>query len=425
MESIIGFFRYQWQRKLVALVTAMTVWIFVNHTITATKTIPFVPVRIINLPIDKTIPGLLPNGFLSKRMTLTVTGTKDIVEQLEPGDLEVLIDIANQPSEGAVQITKKNLVSLNPNINLFNHITSLSHSELFIKTSSMLKDKIPVTVRLAPSNPPVGYEFLDIWPVKLMQTVSGPQEQIINLKEKGLELVLNLNDITKEQLDALKALQKGPYDDEVSFYVPDQWKKIVIPSLSNIPEPLNDPEAKYLQIDFLKKEFIPIKGDIPINVFYPLKYSSTLNPKNYPLAANSVIQYENGISVLKTPLFAYNVSKIFFDIIKNNLMINLVAIPKSERELLEWDIEFVDDPHLEDTYVAFMLSSIKSTVGAKTQDREKHFRQRFQSYLQNFGLFLPSKQPLTLEASLEDKEIFVQVPNMHSLPSKLKAPNAR
>lgn len=425
MESLIGFFLHQWQRKLVALVTALTIWIFVNHSITATKTIPFVPVRIINLPIDKTIQGLLPNGFLSKRMTLTITGTKDIIEQLEPGDLEVVIDIGNQPSEGAVQITKKNLVSLNPNINLFNHITSLSHSELFIKTSAMLKDKIPVTVRLAPGNPPAGYEFLDIWPVKLMQTVSGPQEQITSLKEKGLELVLNPNDITKEQLDALKAIQKGPYDDEVSFYVPEQWKKIVIPSLSNVPEPLNDPEAKYLQIDFLKKEFVPIKGDLPIQVFYPLKYSATLNPNSFPLTSNSVIQSENGISVLKTPLFAYNVSKVFFDIVKNNLAINLVATPKSERELLEWDIQFIDDAHLEDTYAAFMLSSIKPAVGSKTQEREKLFRQRFQTYLQNFALYLPSKQPLTLEATIEDRQIVVQVPHTHSLPSKLKAPNAR
>lgn len=420
MEQLARFFLHQWQRKLLALITATTIWIFVNHSIIDIKTIPSVPVRIVNLPVDRTIQGLLPNGFLSKRMTLTLNGTKDVIEQLEPGDLEILIDVSNQPSEGAVQVAKKNLVSLNPNINLTNHVTSLSHSELMIKMSPMLTDKIPVIIHRPSGHPPEGYDFLDIWPVRLTQTISGPQEQVLNLKEHGLELTFNLSDITKEQLDTLQTEQYHQYDDELIFYIPEQWKKIIIPSLTNIPETLNDPQAKNLQIAFLKKDYLPIKGDIPAAVFYPLKHSSTINPLTYPLAQNLFIQFENSIPILKASLFAYHVSKLFLDIVKDNLQINIVAAPKSEQERLEWDVGFIDSPRLEDAYVTASLSKLK-----KIPESESYLRRRFQSYMVKFALYLPTKQPLTLESSLEEGQVVVHVPNLQPLPSKFKTHNAR
>src|ERR1051325_7825486 len=147
MESLINsFFFHQWQRKLVALLTATVIWIFVNHSITSSKTIPSVPIRVINLPTDKTIQGLLPNGFLGKRTTLTLNGTKDVIDQLESGDVEVILDVSNLPSDGIVQITKKNLISLNPNLNLPANVTSISHPEFFIKMRPILTEKSPVTI---------------------------------------------------------------------------------------------------------------------------------------------------------------------------------------------------------------------------------------------------------------------------------------
>ena len=144
MESLIHtLFIHQWQRKLMALATAFIIWFFVNYTITSSKTIPSVPIRVINLPTDKTIYGLLPNGFLSKRTALTLSGTSDVIDQLEPGDVEILLDVSNLPSDGIVQITKKNLISLNPNINLSKYVTSVSHPDLVIKMSPTFNRKNP------------------------------------------------------------------------------------------------------------------------------------------------------------------------------------------------------------------------------------------------------------------------------------------
>lgn len=412
MESLINrLFLYQWQRKCLALLTATIIWFFVNHSITATKTVPSVPIRIVNLPVDKTIQGLLPNGFLSKRTTLTVSGTKDVIENLEPGDIEVLLDVSNQPNEGVVQISKKNLTSLNPDINLGNHITSVSHPEFVLKLSSVLTDQIPVTIQRPIGNAPAGYEYLDSYPILLMQTVSGPQEQVLDLKAKGLQVTFNLNDISKEQLDAL---QNGLYDDEISFYVPEQWKKIVIPYLSQIPEPLNDPDAKNLRINFLRQSLIPIKTDLPIHVFYPLRSSLLLNPETYSLLEDSFVQIKNNIPILKIPLFAQRVSKLFVEVVKDNLEMQIVAAPKSEREKLEWGIGFIDASHLEDTYVAFLMNHLKANnhpSQTKMQELERHFRKRFRNYMQKFALFLSANRPLEVESSLQDHHIAIHIPN--------------
>lgn len=134
MDSLISrLFIHEWQRKCVAVVIAVFVWLLVNQSIIATKTIPSVPIRLINLPVGKSIEELLPNGFLNKRVTLNLSGSKEVVENLEPGDFEVLLDATDKPEEWIVHITKKNLISLNPEIDLAHHITQVSHPELILK----------------------------------------------------------------------------------------------------------------------------------------------------------------------------------------------------------------------------------------------------------------------------------------------------
>lgn len=427
MENLIkNFFFYQWQRKLVALFTALVIWIFVNYTIIATKTIPSVPIRVINLPNDQTVLGLQPNGFLSKRITLTLTGTKDVIEQLEPGDLEVVVDVSNQSGEGVLNITKKNLVSLNPNINLSNHINSVDYPEFIIKMSRVLTENIPITIHRPIGETPKGYEFLDIWPISLVQSVSGPQDQVLSLKHQGLELTFNLNDITKEQLDTLPPM--GTYDDVVTFNIPDQWKKVSIQLFNRTYETINDPEAKFLHMNFLRKQLIPLKNELPINVFYPLKYSASFNPQTYALSAGQFVKMINSIPVLTVPLFVNNVSKLFVDIVKDNLELEIVVAPKTEREKLEWAVGFVDSAHLEDTYVAFLLSN--SSTGArsaqtKAHEREIFFRQRFRNYMQNFTLYLSPQYKLEIDSSLLDEnQIRVHVPNAFVKPSTEPPANA-
>lgn len=415
METVVSnVFFHNWQRKCVAILTAIILWFFVSHSIQETKVIANVPIRIINLPPDKTILGILPNGILSKRITLTLTGTKDIVEELESGDVEVLLDASLANSDlWIVQISKKNLVSLNPSIDLANHISTVNHSDFVIKLSRLVTAKIPINIEPPIGSAPQGYEYLDIWPSTLTQTLSGPEEEIQVLKEKGLTLTFDLREVLKSDLDAIKGSTQNLHNDEISFPVPNKWKQIAIPFHNNHLEEINDPEAQNLRIDFLRKEFLPIGNEIPIRIFYPLNESSSVNPETFKLASNEEIQKKNGISVLAIPLFARDISHLFIDIIKNYLEIVIVSSPKQEREILEWSLEFINPKELEDMYVAYSLGNFaleKNASPLVSKKREELLRKRFRDYMRRLSLYTTPEHKLQLKSTIDGDQIRV---NLH------------
>lgn len=409
MESVIvRFFFHNWQRKLVGLLTAIVIWIFVNHSINGTKTIANVPIRIINLPSDKTITGLLPNGMLLRRIALTVTGTMDVVEELEASDLEVVLDASTADSdEWIIQITKKNLVSLNPAIDLRHHITQVEHPEFVIKLSRLISAKIPITIDRPTGTPPQGYEYLDIWPQHLVQTISGPEEEVQKLKEKGLQITYDLRDITKAELDAIKS---SAHNDEISFPIPKKWKQVTIPCQNNIQEELNDPEAQFLRIDFLRKEFLPLDKEIPIRVFYPLPELEKINPDTFALDVNEDVVKKNGVTILAKPLYAREVSRLFIDVIRNSIEIVIVASPKNERNILVWSIVYINPRELEDTYVAFSITNSankNNPIGGIPKKKEELLRKRFREYMRRMMLYLSETRKLHVKSSLEGDKIRV------------------
>ncbi len=408
MESVATrLFLHNWQRKLVALLTAIVIWLFVNHSINETKVLSNIPIRIINLPSDKTIQGLLPNGMLTRRITLTLTGSKDVIEELETGDLEVLLDATTADNDDwIVQLSKKNLVSLNPAIDLPRHISALDHTTFVIKLSNLVTAKIALNIASPRGVPPPGYEYLDIWPQRIFQAVSGPEEEIQQLKEKGLEITFDLSEITKAELDAIKS--SGP-NDEISFPVPKKWKQIFIPFRHTF-EDFNDPETSNLRIDFLRKEFLALDKEIPITVFYPLDDIDTMNPESFSLALSDDIQMKNGATIFTKPLFAKEVSRLFIDVIRNSIEIVIRAVPKNKRKVLAWSVQFINPHDLEDTYVALSIANIstnKNTQGAFPKKQEEMLRKRFREYMQKLTLYLPNAKKLHLKSSVEDNQIRV------------------
>ena len=108
MKTILSrIFIDHWPRKLVALILAFITWLVVNQTLTATRNMNNIPVRIINIPQGKTIEGITPNGRLAKKITLTLVGNKTILDELTPYDLEVELDAAGKPEEWIATISTK------------------------------------------------------------------------------------------------------------------------------------------------------------------------------------------------------------------------------------------------------------------------------------------------------------------------------
>lgn len=402
-------FLQNWQRKLIAIVGAIVIWLAVNQSIIATKTFGNVPVRLIHLPADRTVDGLLPNGILSKRVILTLTGTKDVIDSLEASDLEVLVDAADLSDESTLQITKKNLVSLNPDVDLTHHVTSLSSNEFVIKLSRLITEKIPIVIGSPTGNPPEPYQFLDIWPQQLFQTVTGSEEQVRRLQEKGLVLVLDLNKVTKDDLDAIE----GSYDvvrgDEIAFPVPSSWKQIDLPFLQDAEVIINDPLANDLVISFLRKELIALDVDIPVRVYYPVVYGNIINPHSHPLTHEGWLDEKNHIIQTQMPLYMSDVSRWFVDVIHNNIEITVVAGPRNIGESLPWAVEIADLRELENVFVAFLNNepTYHTTLG-DPKKKEARLRRRFRDYVQKLRLFKEPDRPLHLDCRMQSSSITVR-----------------
>lgn len=406
MKAILHrIFIKNWPRKLVALVTAILIWLLVSQTITVTRTIADVPVRITNLPPDKTVIGLLPNGLLNKRISITISGNKSIVQDLRSSDMEIVINVDGHKESWIATISKRNLVSLNQSFDLRKDINEVTANDQFIKLSRLITEEIPVAITKPVGDPPKGYQYLDVWPKYLNQKVSGPEEQIRELKEKGIEVSFNLSRISQADLDTLYEKQQK---DEIAFLVPDSWKKVSIP-FKDALETLNDPRADLLRIDFLKQELIALGTELPITIFFPLKYSQTINPQTYSLSLSTIVQKKNGLKRLTIPLYVRDVSHLFLEMVRDNLLLVIVAAPKNPPDKLNWAIQFIDEKDLEEAYVTASLESAAEKYSEEnfSKSSEQVIRYRFRDYVRKLELFTEDGIPFKIQAQLDANTITI------------------
>ena len=384
---------------------AIIIWMFVNKSITANKTFHEIPIRIINLAEGKTIEGLQKNGFLNTKINLTLFGKTAVLSELNSSDLEVVLNAADQNKDWNVSITPKNVKCLNPEIDIQKNITKVMHPVLILKISNLTTDKIPIQITSPRGKAPTGYLYLDIWPYKLYVTATGPANIIKQLKQRELHVTYNLNDITEKDLEKSTSLSGQP--DELSFFIPDSWKKIKIPELFSGSIKIDDPTAKELRIDFTKHKFLPIKTAIPITLFFPAKTSKTINPNTHTLEINDFIQEHNGIKTITLPLFAHGVSRFFLDTIKDMIQIVVIASENNSPKKSLWNIEFIYPQELENKYIAKILK--EQEKNNKTQ--EERLRNRFRNYMNKFRLYTPDNEKLSLTIKIDSNLIKVSPDN--------------
>lgn len=409
-RSLLSFITNNWQRKLFALFLACSVWAFTNQTINETKELIGVPIRIVNLPSNRTIEGILPNGILGRRVNISVTGSKHLLERLTSDDLEITLDASTAPAEWLVHITKKNLTNLNPEFNLKEELTSVSNQDFIINLQKLVTADIPVTLN-AKGNLPRNFMYLGIWPLQVTQTVSGPEEQIERLKLEGFELTFDLSDISRQELIELKPPKSGSYSsDVVAFAIPDKWKRVYIPFLTPPWQQINDPAGETLWIEFLKKRFHPINRKIPVRVYYPMQTSDSINPETYPLATNSLIAEKDGIYYLNRDLYAYEVSFLFLENVRNSMEIAIIA-DGERRENLKWSVEVMDTAALEENYIDHLSEQFRENIpGGKAppKSQEEAWRNRFRGFMQNIALFVSPNHRLELTCRMKEGQIVVE-----------------
>ena len=405
MTFIRTVFLQNWERKVISLFLAIVIWLVVNHSLTTTKILENVPIRLINIPVGMTVEGLQPNGMLSKKISLTLQGNKTELANIVSNDIEVVLDAMDKSDEWLATITRKNLLALNPDVNLSKAIKRVVIQRLPVNFTRLVTEKIPVVVTQPIGEAPRDYQFLDIWPYRLTMTVSGPEAVIKQLKAKGMNLTFNLNDISRADLES-----QDYNSDEVSFFVPDAWKEISIPSLSDRPFTIDDPQVNELRIDFVRSDLHPIAKAIPINLFFPPEHSLTLNPETYSLALGGLVQHFHGIHLLRKSLYAKGVSQLFVEMVQDMLEISILLSPKTEKKHLDWSVQFLNPRILEDKYVSILMSDDNSTNTdpSYTKRREEYLRGRFRHYMNRFQLYKSDREKFDLKVELQDQQITIE-----------------
>lgn len=418
VEKILNFlnefFLRNFFRKAIAFVLAVVIWYLVDNTLTTTKTYHNIPMKIVNLPEGKTIEGLQPNGMMSKKLSLVLSGKRSFLDRLTPSDFEVVIDAGNQPQdEWVVTLTKRNLISLSNELNLQSEVSKVSHGSFIVKLVNLSQEKIPVFITQPIGEAPKGYQYLDIWPYQLFISVSGPESAIAKLKARGVKLTFNLNEISKSELENLISNHQLQSQDVVSFFVPNDWKQILLPTISDYPLTIDDPDAKFLRIDFIRSELIPIGNAIPISIFYPPRLLESPSMLNYKFNPSSILNIKNQTPLINLPLYAKGVSDLFVQVVKDNIEIVLTFPQKFDSKFLDWSVAFVNPKVLEDHYVSLILSDINDDESKQLQPevRQKYLRNRFRNYMNRFQLFYGNEKQLDLTAELKSNLINITLKN--------------
>ena len=395
-----------WPRKCVSFMLAIIIWFFMNKSLTTTKTINNIPVRIENIPAGKTVEGIQPNGFLNRKINLTLVGNKGFLDHLNGTDLQVVFDATDQEGEWIATVTRKNLRPNHSNLNIAQRISRVSQQNFIIKLTKLVSDKISIMITQPIGEAPLGYQLIDIWPHQLTITVTGPEDSIKKLKTRGLNLTFNLNNITKGALDALRASSTQGHSDVISFYVPNGWKYISIPSLSHVPIAINDPNAQLLRIDFLRSEMLKLHESIPISLYFPLNIVKTIQPSKINLIPSHGIENRQGINRTTQTLYAKGVSPLFLDIIKDRIEIAIIVDPNSE-EKLTWCIQFINAKELEERYLHYIKSDAIDDDYRDLQPhlKDRYLRSRFRNYMNRFELYKSEKEPFELAPTLQGNAI--------------------
>lgn len=398
-----------WQRKYLSIAVAIIIWFAVSKSLLSEKTIRNIPVRVENIPPGKTVDGIASNNILNKRTTLTIKGRKNFLDELNENNIEVVFNASGKQGEWIATVSKSNLRYENPDIDLSKGITKVSQESFIIKLTDLMTDKIPILITEPIGEAPKGYQFVDIWPYKLFITISGPEDTVKNLRNRGLKLTFNLSDISKAQLDDIQQTTKSKmHSDVISFYVPNPWKQVTLPLLSANPIEINDPNAKHLRIDFIRNELFKIESPIPIALYFPPSKVGDLSPQKISLQPNQTVENKGGLKLLSEPIYAKGVSNLFLEIFKD--MIELAIIVKEdESKCLKFSTQFINAKELEDRYVRALMSDVTDQEIRAFQPllREEYLRNRFRNYMNRLQFFRSEKEKLDLCPELQGNSVII------------------
>jgi hypothetical protein len=196
----------------------------------------------------------------------------------------------------------------------------------------------------------------------------------------------------------LNALRKDNPHEIISFPVPNAWKFVEAPALSNSPLLIDDSSISQLHIDFIQKEMFPLGMFLPIHIFYSAETFSSFTYSLDTIENQGVIEEKNGIFFFTTPLFVRGVSRSFLNLIKNRL--ELVLFPSGDT--FTWSIEPQGYSELAQEYAS--QEKMRCPLNSPP---EEYFIDLFQKYLHSIRFYQSDDEELQLQIEIKDKKLLI------------------
>jgi len=104
------------------------------------------------------------------------------------------------------------------------------------------------------------------------------------------------------------------------------------------------------------------------------------------------------------------VSRLFLDVVRDNLLLIIKAAPRNVQKQLHWTVEFIDERVLEDAFVKATIEQDKENYDELTFEKygEREVRNLFRDYLRKLHLFTENGQLLQLKAKLKANTISIE-----------------
>jgi hypothetical protein len=117
--------------------------------------------------------------------------------------------------------------------------------------------------------------------------------------------------------------------------------------------------------------------------------------------------------MIAAPLYAAGVSQLFTEIVRDMIQIVVIAHPKSERDTLLWNTQFIYPHELEDRYVARIMNDTDYEDDSQSPHyREEYLRNRFRNYMHRFRLYTSRNQKLVLKIEFVANNILITPQNL-------------
>lgn len=400
---------FQLPRKLLALFAAVLVWVAIDQASQATKRFQDVRIQIINIPEDRAVEYILSAGTPTKTMAVSLHGKKSILDSITQDDIEVVIDAKDHTEdEWVATLNASDIVSLLPGISLHNSISTINHESIIVKYANVITEQVPVFITRPVGHSPKGYTFLDVWPYEIQATVTGIDKEITELKQKGLKLTYNLNEIKRSTLENSAPDQSESDNDIITFYPPKHWNEIHKNNKGIRSIQIGDDYLDSIRLEFIRSELVPFNGELQLASFLPTSSPLFEKFKEITFSGPSIKEKSKATFILSHPLFAKGVSRLFLETVKD--MITIIAIPTHHSHTVETSIQFINPIQLENKYVSKILSSISDNEIKRLSPelRQIYLRNRFRSYMNKFRLVKDDNSPLTFTFDEEHSTIVVK-----------------